>query len=122
MAEQQSAFVIGGGSAGTIAGVELAKAGWKVSLAEPGGVGGTCLWAGCVPKKAIYVSSSEYRQLGRDPRFGIEPKGSAYDWANVMAWKRHSQTTVAGDQEALIARHGIERLRSAAKFVSPDEI
>ena len=118
----RTAFVIGGGSAGTIAGIELAKAGWQVQLAEPGGVGGTCLWAGCVPKKAIYVSSSEFRQLGRDPRFGVEPRGADYDWPQVMSWKRHSQTAVAGDQEALIERHGIERLRGAAKFVSADEI
>jgi pyruvate/2-oxoglutarate dehydrogenase complex dihydrolipoamide dehydrogenase (E3) component len=122
VAEQRSAFVIGGGSAGTVAGIELAKAGWQVWLAEPGGVGGTCLWAGCVPKKAIYVSSSEYRQLSRDPRFGVEPAGSSYDWQQIMAWKRHAQTTVAGDQEALIARHGIERLRGAAKFLSAGEV
>ena len=118
---EKIALVIGAGSAGCSAAVELARSGWRVAIAEPGGVGGTCLWAGCVPKKALYVSANAYRELGRDRTFGVEPNGGSFAWREIMAWKRHAQSMVAGDQEALLARHGIEHVRGSARFVSPTQ-
>lgn len=115
-------MVIGAGSAGIEAAVALAKADWEVHLAEPGGVGGTCLWAGCVPKKSIYVSSTSWQQLSRDPCFGVDPGDSEYDWPRVMSWKRHTQTSVAGDQERMIAENGVDHVRAPAKFASLDEV
>jgi len=122
MASSGSAFVIGAGSAGCAAAMGLARSGWQVTIAEPGGVGGTCLWAGCVPKKALYVSTGAWDALRRDPRFGVLPGHATLDWNQVMAWKRDAQTGVAGDQEALLATLGIEHVPRPAKFVSSDEV
>jgi glutathione reductase (NADPH) len=102
MSSSRNAFVIGAGSAGIEAAVGLARAGWQVCIAEPSGVGGPCLWAGCVPKKALYETARAYGSLERERRYGVEAGGGTVDWQAAQAWKRASQTAVAGDQERLL--------------------
>ena len=49
--------VIGGGPGGTPAAMALARAGRKVTLVERGpGLGGTCLFEGCIPSKILRES------------------------------------------------------------------
>lgn len=122
MAAKKQAFVIGGGSAGTTAAITLADAGWEVKIAEPGGLGGTCLWAGCVPKKSLFVTSMALRARERDAKCGVESESVTLNWKQALAWKRRSQTDIAGDQEAMIAERGVEHVPGAAKFLSEDEV
>ncbi len=122
MGSGRNAFVIGAGSAGIEAAVGLARAGWDVSIAEPSGVGGTCLWTGCVPKKSLYVTARNYAGLERDPRFGVLPQTAGLDWPAAQAWKRRSQTAVAGDQEQLLAEHDVVHVPGVARFLAPDRL
>jgi hypothetical protein len=113
--------VIGSGAAGTGAARTLAAAGWDVTVAERDRVGGTCLWRGCMPKKALYNAARARRNAERAEMFGLEG-ATGFDWQSVLAWKWHSQETYAGDQEAGFADRGIRLVKGHARFVSPDAI
>ena len=64
--------VIGGGSGGTPGANLLAKNGLKVALVEKGkGLGGTCLFEGCIPSKIYIESASRYNTLREMKDFGI---------------------------------------------------
>ncbi len=122
MCAAQSALVVGSGAAGTAAARMLAAEGIDVTVAEAGRVGGTCLWAGCIPKKALYRSASIARLLGRCDEFGVGCARPELDWQTALAWKWHAQETYAGDQEGSLASRGIRLIKAPARFLSPDEL
>ena len=55
--------VIGGGSGGLAGAFRAAEHGARVALLEPGALGGTCVNAGCVPKKAMWLAAELGRRL-----------------------------------------------------------
>ncbi len=122
MTEHYDVFCLGGGTAGNAATRALADAGKTVAVAEPARVGGTCLWHGCIPKKALYHSASAYRELRQAEDWGVVPGTVAVDWPGVLAWKWHVQETYAGDQEGIMASHGITRIDAPARFVAENAV
>lgn len=115
-------LVIGGGTAGLTCARTLARSGIAVALAEPDRLGGTALWRGCIPKKALYQAASVHRTTRGAEQFGTLPGTVRVDWPAVLAWKWHAQETCAGDQEAALAELGVALLRDSARFLSPDRI
>ena len=122
MTDKPIVLVIGSGAAGSGAARTLAAGGADVTLAEPGRVGGACLWFACVPKKALYNAAHAARGLARVEQFGLSVEGAGHDWRSVLAWKWHAQETYAGDQEALFASRGIRLAKVPAKFVGPGRV
>jgi pyruvate/2-oxoglutarate dehydrogenase complex dihydrolipoamide dehydrogenase (E3) component len=122
MTGKPSVLVIGSGAAGAAAARNLATGGAEVTLAEPGRVGGACLWFACVPKKALYNAAHSVRSLPRAEQFGLTVADAGYDWPSVLAWKWHAQETYAGDQEALMASRGVRLVRMPARFVGPGRV
>lgn len=122
MAERIDVLVIGAGTAGNAASRILASAGSSVVVAESGKPGGTCLWNGCIPKKALFNSAKAYRDVRRAEEFGVLASGVELDWPSVLAWKWHAQETYAGDQEGIMASRGIRLARGAARFLSPTQV
>lgn len=121
MSAKGKIVVIGSGAAGTGAARTLAAAGWDTTVVERDRVGGTCLWRGCMPKKALYNSARARRNADRAEMFGLEG-ARGFDWQSVLAWKWHSQETYAGDQEAGFTDRGIRLVKDDARFVSPDAV
>jgi pyruvate/2-oxoglutarate dehydrogenase complex dihydrolipoamide dehydrogenase (E3) component len=117
-----SAFVIGGGTAGLAAARTLARDGWKVTMAEADRLGGTCIWRGCIPKKALYTSASAMRNVRRGAQFGLVCSNPQLDWQTALAWKWHSQETYGGDPGPGLAQLGVEVLPNRAAFVSPEQV
>ncbi len=113
--------VIGFGSAGTAAARSLVAAGWQVTLVERDRAGGTCIWWGCMPKKALYNAARARRATERAEMFGLTP-AEGYDWQSVLAWKWHAQETYAGDQEASATERGIRVVRGEARFSDIDTV
>lgn len=122
MASKGTALVIGSGASGSSCARSLASAGFDVTLAEHDRWGGTCLWRGCIPKKALYHAASVARTLRAAEQFGSACKEIERDWQTVLAWKWHSQETYAGDQPSSLAGAGIKLAEGTARFLSPDEV
>ncbi|HKK05293.1 MAG TPA: NAD(P)/FAD-dependent oxidoreductase [Gammaproteobacteria bacterium] len=90
--ESVDVLVIGGGPGGTPAGLALAQAGKRVMLVEAGrGLGGTCLFEGCIPSKIFRETAARRRAVGRADEFGLrvnDGEAVEVDWSAVQA-RRH---------------------------------
>ena len=83
-------LVIGGGPGGTPAAMALASAGRSVLLVEKGaGLGGTCLFEGCIPSKILRESAQRLQAIRRAEEFGLRvPAGEiGVDWGAIMKRK-----------------------------------
>lgn len=84
-------LIIGGGPGGTPAAMALAAAGRKVMLVEAGkGLGGTCLFEGCIPSKIFRETAHRRIEASRAAMFGLAPRSEApaVDWGAVQQ-RRH---------------------------------
>jgi dihydrolipoamide dehydrogenase len=83
-------LIIGGGPGGTPAAMALASAGRRVLLVERGaGLGGTCLFEGCIPSKILRESAQRLQAIRRAREFGLQvPAGEiGVDWGAIMKRK-----------------------------------
>lgn len=83
-------LVVGGGPAGTPAALALAGAGRQVRLIEKGtGLGGTCLFEGCIPSKILHESAHHLQAIRQAQEFGLRiPAGDiGIDWNAIMRRK-----------------------------------
>ncbi|MDA8440279.1 MAG: FAD-dependent oxidoreductase, partial [Propionibacterium sp.] len=72
--EHVDVLVIGGGPGGTPAAMALAGAGKRVLLVEAGrGLGGTCLFEGCIPSKIFRETAARRHEILRAGDFGLRP-------------------------------------------------
>ncbi len=84
-------LVIGGGPGGTPAAMALAQMGKSVLLVEAGsGLGGTCLFEGCIPSKIFRETAQRLRDIALADQFGIYLPHDLVqlDWHRVQARKR----------------------------------
>lgn len=78
-------IVLGGGSGGLAAAQRAAAHGARVALLEPRALGGTCVHAGCVPKKAMWLAA-QLASKGRIAQaLGFERDLGAIDWPGFVA-------------------------------------
>ncbi len=100
-------LVIGGGPGGTPAAMALASGGRSVILVEKGGgLGGTCLFEGCIPSKILRESAQRLRAIQHAGEFGLQmPAGEVgIDWSAIM---RRKAAILKGRSEGALqhARH-----------------
>ena len=84
-------LVIGGGPGGTPAAMALAAAGKSVMLVEKGqGLGGTCLFEGCIPSKIFRESARRLREVKEAAQFGLclPTQDVSVNWSAVLERKR----------------------------------
>jgi len=89
--QQLEYLVIGGGPGGTPAAMALASAGKSVLLVEKGqGLGGTCLFEGCIPSKIFRESARRLRELKQAGEFGLclPTQDVTVNWSAVLQRKR----------------------------------
>lgn len=90
-AQQVEYLIIGGGPGGTPAAMALASAGKSVLLVEKGqGLGGTCLFEGCIPSKIFRESARRLRELKQASEFGLclPTQDVTINWSAVLQRKR----------------------------------
>ncbi|HDK38636.1 MAG TPA: NAD(P)/FAD-dependent oxidoreductase [Thiolapillus brandeum] len=83
-------LVIGGGPGGTPTAMALANADKQVLLVEKGqGLGGTCLFEGCIPSKILRESARRLREIREADDFGLcLPAWDVHiDWSAIQERK-----------------------------------
>jgi dihydrolipoamide dehydrogenase len=91
MQSHYDVLVIGGGPGGTPTAMALASAGKQVLLVESGdGLGGTCLFEGCIPSKILRESARRLRELREAADFGLclPTQDVRLDWSAIQERKR----------------------------------
>jgi len=118
-------LVIGGGPGGTPIAMALATAGKQVLLIESGaGLGGTCLFEGCIPSKIFRESARRLREFREAADFGLclPSMDLRINWSAIQERKR---TILQRRSQAALAR--IKKLptlhfaQGHAQFINPRE-
>ncbi|PKU75713.1 Glutathione reductase, chloroplastic [Dendrobium catenatum] len=126
-------FTIGAGSGGVRASRFAANYGASVAICElpfatissdlAGGVGGTCVLRGCVPKKLLVYASKFSHEFEESHGFGwnyeADPK---HDWSTLMANKTAELHRLTGIYKNILKNAGVTLIEGRGKIVGPHEV
>lgn len=115
-------LVLGGGSAGVRAARFAASFGAKVALVEDRWLGGTCVNAGCIPKK-LFVYGSELPHALEDARaYGHTVDGARFDMATLTASTQAETARLRGIYRSLLMDTGVTVIDGRGTFVAKDTV
>ena len=124
-------LVIGGGSGGVRAARWAAglSAKPKVALvelpygAEKGGLGGTCVLRGCVPKKLLWYGGHYGHDMRDATGYGWNiPEGLSHDWPALMEKKRTEMLRLNGIYAGLLESAGVDLLEGFGSLEDPHTV
>jgi len=111
-------FTIGAGSGGVRASRVASSLGARVAVAEDTYLGGTCVNAGCVPKK-LFVYASHYRDDFEDAAAYGWSAGSPrrFDWKSLLGNKDNEIARLNRVYARLLDEAGVERIEGRATLL-----
>jgi dihydrolipoamide dehydrogenase len=117
-------LAMGGGPGATPGAQLLARHGLNVVIVEQGkGLGGTCLFEGCIPSKILLETAHRRAQIARAEIFGLAAtKVPDVNVAQLMARKTKILQTRANGAANACAQLKITIVRGKADFLSPHEV
>jgi len=128
-------FTIGGGSGGVRASRFASKLfGAKVALAElpfaiisskyeEGGLGGTCVIRGCVPKKLLIYGSHVHEDIADAKGYGWEVESEPkLHWDKLIAAKNAEVTRLNGIYKGILSGSDVEHFEGYARVVDPHTV
>ncbi len=107
-------FVIGAGSGGVRAARFAARLGARVALAEERYLGGTCVNAGCIPKKLFSYAAHYGEDIDHAAGYGWRVTPPAFDWSTLVANKNREIERLNGVYAKLLTGAGATLLRGRA--------
>lgn len=121
-------FVIGAGSGGVRASRTSAGFGAKVAICElpfhpisseaNGGVGGTCVIRGCVPKKILVYGASFRGELEDAKSYGWEyGEKLEFNWKQLLHNKTQEITRLNGVYKRLLSGSGVTMIEGEGKII-----
>ena len=110
-------FTIGAGSGGVRASRYAANLGARVAVAEERYLGGTCVNAGCIPKKLFSYAAHYGEDIGHAAGYGWSAAAPAFDWRTLVANKDREIERLNGVYEKLLSGAGVTLLRGRATLV-----
>ncbi|XP_023928760.1 glutathione reductase, cytosolic isoform X2 [Quercus suber] len=126
-------FVIGAGSGGVRASRFSASYGAKVGICELpfhpisseviGGVGGTCVIRGCVPKKILVYGASFRGEIEDARNYGWEVSEKIdFNWKKLLHKKTEEIVRLNGIYKRLLNNAGVKLYEGEGKIVGPNEV
>ncbi len=110
-------IAIGGGSGGLAVAQRAAKHGASCIVVEPAPLGGTCVNAGCVPKKVMWNAAHLAQALDDARDYGFDISGGRCDWPRLVAARDAYVARLNTMYSTRLADSGIEWLRGSARFI-----
>jgi glutathione reductase (NADPH) len=110
-------ITIGGGSGGLACAQRAAEYGAKVAVIESHRLGGTCVNAGCVPKKVMWNAAGVALALADAADYGFDVKVGDSDWAGVKHKRDSFIVRLNNIYVRNLAAKGVTHVRGAARFV-----
>ncbi|KAK9726128.1 hypothetical protein RND81_05G191900 [Saponaria officinalis] len=126
-------FVIGAGSGGVRAARFSANFGAKVGICElpfhpissevVGGVGGTCVIRGCVPKKILVYGASFGGELQDARNYGWELNENIdFNWKKLLQKKTDEILRLNNIYKRLLSNSGVKLYEGEGRIVGPNEV
>nr|XP_043609231.1 glutathione reductase, chloroplastic [Erigeron canadensis] len=126
-------FVIGAGSGGVRASRFSAQYGAKVGICElpfhpissevVGGVGGTCVIRGCVPKKILVYGATFGPEIQDSREYGWQVSEKIdFDWKKLLQKKTEEIVRLNGIYKRLLSNAGVKLFEGEGRIVGPNEV
>ncbi len=122
MADRWDLIVVGGGSGGLACAQRAADHGARVVIAEPGPIGGTCVNAGCVPKKIMYHAADLAHGLGDAADYGFDVNLAGHDWRKLKERRDAYVRRLHGIYLENLTRRGVTLRRARARLASKHRV
>lgn len=103
-------IAVGGGSGGLAVAEKAAAFGTRVAIVEPARLGGTCVNAGCVPKKIMWYAAELARAASDAPAF------AGTDWARLVGDRDRYIGAIHRHWDGHTAGLGVEVIRGSAQL------
>ncbi|MGR3985182.1 MAG: glutathione-disulfide reductase [Gammaproteobacteria bacterium] len=120
--EKYDFIVLGGGSGGIAAARRAAEHGARVVLFEAARLGGTCVNAGCVPKKVMWNAAQLGHALELSGEYGFRARRDGFDWPALKtardAYIANLNKIYADNLDA----SGVQCVRAPARFCARDTV
>jgi len=115
-------IVVGGGSAGFMAGVRAAQLGGKVMVLEKERIGGICPIWGCIPMLFLF-QCVEFLELMKEAKeYGFNIGEVNLDFARLMSVKKKVVERVVVSMEGGLKDNGVQIVIGSGKLVSPERV
>jgi dihydrolipoamide dehydrogenase len=117
-------IVLGGGPAGYTAAIRAAQLGLNTAIIDKREVlGGTCLNIGCIPSKALLLSSEHVHFAHRQAaRHGLKFENISVDLNQMMKRKQEVVRQLTQGLEFLMKKNKITRLLGVGQVVAPGKV
>ena len=117
-------IVLGGGPAGYTGAIRAAQLGLNTAIIDKREVlGGTCLNIGCIPSKALLLSSDHFHFARHQAaRHGLKFENVSFDLAQMMNRKQGVVRQLTQGLEFLMKKNKITRLFGVGQVVAPGKV
>jgi len=115
-------FTIGAGSGGVRASRLAAASGARVGVAEDRYLGGTCVNAGCIPKKLLVYASAFAHEFEDAAGFGWTVGARSADWPTLVARKDEEIARLNGVYRRVLETAGARIFEEHATIVDPHTV
>ncbi len=115
-------LILGAGPGGYEAALEARKHGLSVTLFDERPAGGTCLWVGCIPSKAMHHVAESYRNIAQLQAMGQSITVGPIDLKALWEHKNTAVKTLAGDVASLLQNAGVEVILGHAQLIDDHHI
>ncbi|NJD52857.1 MAG: dihydrolipoyl dehydrogenase [Candidatus Methanoperedens sp.] len=113
-------LVVGGGPGGYTAAIRASQLGKDVILVDKYDPGGTCVFRGCIPSKALIQAANFIYDIKNPGDRGI--KGSVeFDYKNIQKWKYEVIKKLRNGIGSLCKKYGVTVIKGEVFFESPDK-
>jgi dihydrolipoamide dehydrogenase len=121
--DSKNIAVVGGGPGGYAAAFLAADLGLKVTLidTEPN-PGGTCLYIGCIPSKALLHVAKTINEAKQAKDWGIDFGAPKIDLEKLRNWKQGVVGKLTGGLGVLSKQRGITFIQGRASFVNSNTL
>jgi len=122
--EKFDIVIIGSGPGGYVAAIRAAQLGMKTAIVEKDKeLGGTCLNIGCIPSKALLVSSDHYVFAKKEAgKHGVVLENVGLDLAKMLARKDKVVKTMNGGVKMLMKGNKITTFQGLGTVTAPGHI
>ena len=121
---QYDLIVIGSGPGGYVAAIRAAQLGLKTACVESRAtLGGTCLNVGCIPSKALLVSSEKYADAMHGlATHGVRVGSVGFDLPTMMGHKDKVVKDNTSGIEYLFRKNKIDWLKGRGKIIAATQV
>ncbi|HMB72819.1 MAG TPA: glutathione-disulfide reductase [Gammaproteobacteria bacterium] len=115
-------ITLGAGSGGLSIVERAAGYGRRCAVVERGKIGGTCVNAGCVPKKIMWFGANLAQMIEDAGHYGFDLKCQGFDWSKLVARRETYIANINNYYHGYMKELGIDEITGSASFVDSHTI